>query len=559
MLPFRRTLRPVRGGLWSALAVVLAVVMAAALAGCNIQIHSQPDPSLGSDTMLVSGDTGSPTFQRVFNPFLPNKRTATNYVFEPLILQNPLDGELTPWLASKYTQPDASTIDMTIRSGVSWSDGNMMTVGDVVFTFELLKKFPALDSFGAWSSLASVETKGDHVIFHLKKPDSPAVAIIGNTLIVSERHWKDVKNPTTYEDPNPVGTGPFTVGAFAPQQYSMDRNPHYWQADKIQVEHIVLPATNTQLDLVAKGYDWAYAFISDVKGTWGKANQSNKWWFPVGGVISLVPNLTKAPFNDENLRQGISHALDRDRIAGSASEGYMEAATTVGLLLPNQKKYLDPSIPNSGLITQDKKTAIDYFQKAGYTLKGSSLVNSAGEQLSFAITTANGYSDWLRAVQEVGKQLGEVGIKVTIKAPQPAGYQAALANGDYDMAMGGTGGGDVFQAYNNLLSSTFYEPAGKQASNNFQRFKNADADRLLAAYQGTTDAADQQQSIRGLQQIMYQQLPVIGLYYGGLWGLFSTQKFTGWPSANDAYMAPQTYGVAPLAILTHLKKVKGGK
>lgn len=508
--------------------------------------------------MLVSGDTGSPTFQRVFNPYLPNKRTAANYVFEPLILQNPLNGELTPWLASKYSQPDASTIDMTIRSGVRWSDGHKMTVEDVIFTFALVKKYPALDTFGAWSNLASIEANGNHVLFHLKTPDSPAVAIIGQTLIVSKRHWEGVKNPTTYADPNPVGTGPFTVGAFAPQQYSMNRNPHYWQANKVEVKHIVLPATNTQLDLVAKGYDWGYSFISNVKGTWGRANSHNKWWFPVGGVISLIPNLTKAPFDDVNLRQGISHSLDRARIAGTASEEYMKEATTLGLLLPNQEKYLDPSTPNSGLVALDRKTALDDFQKAGYTLQGNRLVNSSGEQLSFAITTANGYSDWLRAVQEVRKQLGDMGIKVTVKTPQPAGYQSAIANGSFEMAMGGTGAGDVFQAYNNLLSSSFYVPSGKQASNNFERFKSADADRLLAEYKATVDPAKQKQIVYKLQQITYQQLPVIGLYNGGLWGLFSTQKFTGWPSANDPYMAPQTYGAAPLAILTHLKRVKGG-
>ncbi len=554
MLALKVELQPARRRLRFALAFGLAVVTAVAMTGCSIKIHSQPDPSIGADTMLVSGDTGSPTFQRVFNPYLPNKRTATNYVFEPLILQNPLNGDLTPWLASEYTQPDASTIDMTIRSGVLWSDGNKMTVDDVAFTFALLKKFPALDTFGAWSNLASVEVKDDHAIFHLKSPDSPAIGIIGQTLIVSENHWKDVKEPATFQDPDPVGTGPFMVGAFAPQQYSMDRNPQYWQVEKVEMKHLVFPATNTQLDLVAKGYDWGYAFISDVEGTWGEANSHNEWWFPAGGVISLIPNLTKPPFDDVNLRQGISHALDRTRIADTATEGYMKEATTLGLLLPNQKKFLDPSIADSGLITQDKDAALASFEKAGYTMQGNQLVNSSGEQLSFAITTANGYTDWLRAVQEVRKQLDEVGIKVTVKAPQPAGYQSAIANGDFEMAMGGTGAGDVFQAYNNLLSSNFYAPSGEQAVNNFERFESADADRLLAEYQATTDADKQKQIIYELQKITYDELPVIGLYYGGLWGLFSTQKYTGWPSEQDPYMAPQTYGVPPLSILTHLKR-----
>ncbi len=54
----------------------------------------------------------------------------------------------------------------------------------------------------------------------------------------------------------------------------MDKNPTYWQADEIAIEHLVLPATNTQLDTVTRGYDWAYSFISDVKGTWGAASRT---------------------------------------------------------------------------------------------------------------------------------------------------------------------------------------------------------------------------------------------------------------------------------------------
>ncbi|MBK0297153.1 hypothetical protein IAE22_35485, partial [Bacillus sp. S34] len=58
---------------------------------------------------------------------------------------------------------------------------------------------------------------------------------------------KDVKDPTTFRDPNPVGTGPFVLGNYTDQQYSMDKNPKYWQADKIAIKHLILPATNTMV------------------------------------------------------------------------------------------------------------------------------------------------------------------------------------------------------------------------------------------------------------------------------------------------------------------------
>ncbi|MBT1630917.1 ABC transporter substrate-binding protein [Curtobacterium flaccumfaciens pv. oortii] len=526
--------------------------MALVATGCSIQVRSEPDPTIGKDTMLINADRGNPLFDRNFNPYITNARTASKWMYEPLIEVNPLDGKRNPWLASAWSQPDAKTIDMTIRSGVEWSDGSPFSAKDVVFTFDLLKKFPAMDVKGAWQHIERIEQDGDHVVFHLKSEDVPSLTIIGQTYILGEDHWSGVKDPTTWRDPNPVGTGPFVLGNYTDQQYSMDKNPKYWQADKIAIKHLILPATNTQLDTVTRGYDWAYSFISDVKGTWGAASKTNEWWFPAGGVIGLIPNLTKAPFNDVNVRRGISLALDRDAIAETASEGNLSAAGQTGLILPNQERYLNPDIPDQGMITQDLKAAKASFAKSGYVEQGGKLVKD-GKQLSITITTANGYSDWLRAAQEVRKNLAAIGVDVTISAPQPAGYQQSINNGEFDMAMGGMGNGDVYQAFNSLLSSEFYQPVGKSTVNNYERYKNADTQKLLDEYKATTDTAKQQEILDQLQQTVYDELPVIGMYYGGLWGLFNTGKFVGWPSAKDPYMAPQNYDSAPLLIFTKLR------
>lgn len=539
-----------RGRLVAAIAGLAAVALVAT--GCSIQVRSEPDPTIGKDTMLINADRGNPLFDRNFNPYIANARTASKWMYEPLIEVNPLDGKRNPWLASAWSQPDAKTIDMTIRSGVEWSDGSPFSAKDVVFTFDLLKKFPAMDVKGAWQHIQRIEQDGDHVVFHLKSEDVPSLTIIGQTYILGEDHWGGVQDPTTWRDPNPVGTGPFVLGNYTDQQYSMDKNPKYWQADKIAIKHLILPATNTQLDTVTRGYDWAYSFISDVKGTWGAASKTNEWWFPAGGVIGLIPNLTKAPYNDVNVRRGISLALDRDAIAETASEGNLSAAGQTGLILPNQERYLNPDIPDQGMVTQDTKAALASLEKSGYTLQGGKVVKD-GKQLAITIMTANGYSDWLRAAQEVRRELTAIGIKVTIQAPQPAGYQQNINNGTFDMAMGGMGNGDVYQAFNSLLSSEFYQPVGKSTVNNYERYKNADTQELLEEYKATTDTAKQQEILDQLQQTVYDELPVIGMYYGGLWGLFNTGKFVGWPSAKDPYMAPQNYDSAPLLIFTKLR------
>ena len=543
------------------MSVMAGISIAAMLvSSCSIQIKSEPDPSIPDNTMLIAADKGSPMFEKIFNPYLFNKRIAASYIYEPLTAVNVLDGTQTPWLAEKVTLTDARTIDYTIRQGVTWSDGEKFTPEDVVFTFNLIKEYPTLDVKGAWQHIESLAIDGDHVIVHLKDDDAPAADVISLTLIVPEHIWKDVKNPDTWRDPDPVGTGPFTLGNFSSQQYTLDKNQNYWQADKVEIEHLVLPAATSELDIVTKGFDWAYSFMSNVEGTWGAANPENKNWFPPGGVISLVPNLDKAPWDNVDLRRGIALALDRDKIAAAATEEYMSKAGQTGLMLPNQASELNPNIPNDGVIAQDTDAALASLAKAGYTLVNGTMVDANSKPFTFSVTTANGYTDWLRAIQEVRKQLSAIGIDMTIKQPQPAGYQQAIQNGDYEVAMGGMGGGNIFQAYNSLLSSEFHVKVGELAPSNFERYSNPQTDALLAEYKATIDPARQLEISRQLQQIVYDQLPVIGLYYGGLWGLYNTSKFTGWPTADDPYAPPQTYDSSPLLIFTKLKLAnKGGE
>ncbi|MFB9375943.1 ABC transporter substrate-binding protein [Kineococcus gynurae] len=526
--------------------------LSAAASGCSIQIRSEPDPTIGRDTMLINADKGSPLFDRNFNPYLTTKRTASTWIYEPLILVNPLDGSRTPWLAESWDLPDARTVVLTVRAA-RWSDGRDLTAEDVAFTFDLLKRFPALDLKGAWQRLESVETDGDRVVLRLLGEDAPALSVLGQTLVLPEHLWSDVADPTSWRNPDPVGTGPFLLGNYNPQQYSMDRNPDYWRAEDVVIAHLILPATNSQLDTVTRGYDWSYSYISDVEGTWGAASPDNLWWFPPAGVIALVPNLTVAPFDDVDVRRGISLALDRAAIAASATEGYMEPAGQTGLILPNQLADLDPTIPDQGLVTQDRDAALESFGRAGFTLSGDTLLDAQGRPLEFDLLSANGYADWTRAAQEVQRQLLAVGIRVRVQLPQPAGYQAAVNNGEYQVALAGMGGGDLFAAFDNLLSSRFYAPVGQATQNNVERFRDPAVDALLDRWRASLDPAEQQQLSHALQNVVYDQLPVIGLYYGGSWGLFSDRKFVGWPSASDPYMAPQNYDQAPLGIFVRLR------
>jgi peptide/nickel transport system substrate-binding protein len=265
-------------------------------------------------------------------------------------------------------------------------------------------------------------------------------------------------------------------------------------------------------------------------------------------------NLTKAPFKSLAFRQGLSYALNRGEIATKAENGYVQAASQSGLLLPNLKKWLDTSLPAQGRIAHQQLKALKMFRQAGYKKKGSKLVGPNGKQVSFSLMTVNGFTDWLQGAQVIQQQLKQVGISVQLKTPQYAEYFSSLQNGRYDTSLGGFGGtGSPYIDYNGLLSSALTAPVGKPAASNFERWKNAQTDKLLAQFRSTTSPAKQKQAAIGLQRIMYRQVPVVTLFYGASWGEYSTKSFTGWPSAANPYAPPIPYNEAPLMVLTHLR------
>jgi len=542
-------------------ATLLAAVGSLALAACNLQVHPR-DESTGSSgstiNLLIGGDNGSPTMQRNFNPYLGTHRTSVVFMYEPLVYVNGITSKETPFLATAHQQPSASSVVFTIRSAVRWSDGQAFTPDDVIFTFNLLKRFPALDVQGIWQHIKSVSAAGDKVTVTLKTPDVPAVQIIEQTLIVPKHSWQSIKDPVTATNPNPVVTGPYVLDRFNPNQYTLKKNPNYWQADKVVADRLTFPGSNTQLDVVKNGYDWAYSFIPDVQGTWvGSKKQTNHYWFPPGGTISLFLNLTKAPFDNLDFRKGLSYALDRKTIADKAETGYVQPATQAGLLLPNQQVFLDPSLPDGGNITQDTSKALSYFSKAGFTRRGNALVDKSGHQLKLTLMVPSGYTDWLQGVQTVQQQLRQIGINVGLQTPQPPAAQQALQNGNFDVAVSAFGGSGIpHQDFSLLLDSRLGAPVGKQSNGDFAHFHDPKVNALLDQLKQTTDTKKQLAIIHQLEHVVYDQVPVVALFYGGLWGLYSTKKVTGWPSQHNPYAPLTPWTSASLLIMTKLQKAK---
>jgi peptide/nickel transport system substrate-binding protein len=536
---------------------VLATFAVASCAGANQNKALKG----GSSILTIQGDAGDPTLTENFNPFSSTQLEGTRLIYEPLEIPSSVNGSYTPFLATGYTFTNSTTLVYTLRTGVKWSDGQPFSAADVVFTFDLLKKVAALDTTGVWTQLKDVTSSGNKVTMTFKSPSVPFAATVAQVPIVPEHIWKSIANPAKYANTKPVGTGPFTLESFAPTEYTEAKNTTYWSVNTIAPTAIKFPAQSSnqstnQLDVTSGKFDWSYNFLPNVKQTYvAKDPTHNIYWFPPGGTIGLFLNLTKAAYQNVDFRQGISLALDRTTIAQKAVNGYTTAASLSGLILPNLQSFLDPSLPNSGLVEQSTTKATAAFEKAGYTMSGGKLTKG-GKQVTLKISMPANFSDWVAAATEVKTELSKVGIAVSLDEPQYAQYEQEIGSGNFDAAIGGFGGsGNPYTDFNNAFNSEYATPLNTATVNNFERFKSPAVDQDLAALASATTTAVQDQDTYKLEQMMYTQQPVILLYYGGSWGLFSTKNFTGWPSAANTYMLPTTYNDAMLVIVSHLKRI----
>src|SRR5579863_7718624 len=194
----------------AAVCVAAAALLATAASACSSNSAGSGSAS-GGGTLTIQGDVGNPTLVENFNPLSSAELGGTRLIYAPLETVSTVNGSYTPFLATGYKFTNPTTLVYAIRPGVKWSDGTAFFAADVVFTFDLLKKYPALDANGVWSQISGVAASGSNVTFTFKAPNVPFAATIAQTPIVPQHIWSKVSDPVKFTNTNPVGTGPFKL------------------------------------------------------------------------------------------------------------------------------------------------------------------------------------------------------------------------------------------------------------------------------------------------------------------------------------------------------------
>ncbi|HEY8541262.1 MAG TPA: ABC transporter substrate-binding protein, partial [Pseudothermotoga sp.] len=411
-----------------------------------------------ADLSMIISVTGA--HQRNFNPYFAGGTgyAACGFIYETLVYSNNFTGDLIPWLASSYEwSQDYKSITLNIRKGVTWSDGKSFTADDVVFTFEMLKKFPALDTQGVWKSgLETVEKIDEYTVkLNFSKLNTLIIYNIAGIYIVPKHIWEKVEDPSKFTNENPVGTGAYVLETFTDQVFTLKKRADYWQADKIKVDRIRIPAFNgnepAQLAVANGEIDWGginYPKIENIQ------NKDIKFWFPEGNPVFLFFNLERAPFKDPAFRKAVAKAVNTDELIRIGMTNYAVKANPV-VIKSGYSYLIDQNLKNKwySFNLQQAKSELEALGfKAG---KDGILVGPNGIRLSYELIVPAGWTDWIAVSQLLSQQLKKVGIELNVTPIDYGAYLTKIRQKDFDVAVSWSNyGPNPYTFFQNYLHSS---------------------------------------------------------------------------------------------------------
>jgi len=543
-----------------------AALILAAVAACT---SSSSPGSSGSSaqgpsgTLTISNEQGT-QWNCSFNPFNPGnlgEGITMGQIYEPLAFVDTLEnGKASPWLATSWTWGnDNKTLTFTIRKGVKFSDGTAMSAADVAFTFNLLKKFPALDVNSVWSVLQSVTQAGDNVVMRFKSPAVPYFYYIADQIPIVPQHiWSTISNPVSYADSNPIGTGAYTVSPCTPENITYVASKNYWQPGEPKIAKVLYPAftsndpANTYL---ATGQaQWGSQFIPNIQAFYSSKSPNNHTWFPPYANVSLIPNLTVPGLNDVAVRQAMAYAIDRNKVANIGEYGEEPGANQTDIATPTFSSWMNTTAAATYNYGYNPTKAKQILEQAGYKLGSNGIFAKNGHQLSFSVINIGGYSDWVASMSVIQSELQAVGIQITPDNLAQNDFLNRLYSGSFQLAYyAQTGGPTPYYELRQWLYSANSAPIGKNAASNWERYSNPATDKLLDDFATTTDSATQHQIVDQLQQVVLSDVPFIPITEEVAWFQYNTSSFTGWPSPQDPYALPAAYSYPDMGqVLLHL-------
>jgi len=430
-------------------------------------------------TQLRYGFTSEP---RTLDPLSPGNtadgRSILFNVFEGLVKPNP-DGTFMPAIAESWTIDPAFLIyTFTLREGVRFHDGSIVTAEDVKFSLDTA----IANEFIGLNRINEVLIYGENQIkIILNSPDPYFLPFLTVGIIQAGN---------TNRERVVIGTGPFFIESYTTQrELVLRRFDYYWQRfldppreipslEKVTIVFFAnFEAMMTSLrggNIDGANLTGAYVAQLNQRDFYAFHNNSS-------AVQVLALNNARAPFDDVRVRRAISYGIDVQEIINAAFFG--SGSHSGSPVIPGLTEYFES---NLGYVHNPQR-ALEYLAQAGFY---------GGNQISFEIAAPSNYGMHVDTAQVITNQLNRIGIQATIRLVD---WSTWLSDIHRDRNYQAT----VISIDSRVVSArSFLSRYHSENSSNFINFASEDFDRVYASMLTETDSSVRNQLYREAQKII---------------------------------------------------------
>jgi microcin C transport system substrate-binding protein len=501
------------------------------------------------------------------NPILykGNHAAGLGFLLDPL-MEASLDEPATAYchICEWVSHPDDfSSVTFKLRQGARFHDGKPITVEDVIFSLESLKKANPRYSLYYKHVSGAAETAPGEVTFTFDMKGNRELPQIVGELNILPKHWWTAKDATgrqrsvleTTLEP-PLGSGPYRIKEAVPgRSISYERVADYWAKDlphlighnnfaELRFEYFkdTTPALEAfkagQVDFFressaknwATQYDFQAVRDAQVRKREIKLRR-------VQGMQAFVFNTRREKFADPRVRQAFNLAYDFDwananlffgqytRLASYfdnselASRGLpqgleLEILNTVKSEVPPQvftQEYKNPAWGKPESLRANLGLAAKLLDEAGWQVKDGVRTNAKGQQLTAEFLLSTAGTAFERIVLPYIQNLERIGIKAQLRVVDVPQYKQRTDNFDFDAAIESFGQSE--SPGNEQRDYWGSAAASQPGSRNLIGVKSAGVDKLIDRIVAAKDRDELVAATRALDRVLLWSHYVVPNWY----------------------------------------------
>ncbi|MEE4276464.1 MAG: ABC transporter substrate-binding protein [Thermoleophilia bacterium] len=450
--------------------------------------------------------------------------------------------EPRPELATAWEVSDDGTEwTFTIREGATWHDGEPVTAGDVAFTLNYIRDNELLNLATYTDGILDAQAVDDTTV--VVTTDGPKANMLRMLVpILPEHIWSEVDGKDAagnyQNDPPIVGSGPFqTVEWVRGKFIRLEANEAYWggapKIDELIFQVYTNPDTmvaDLELGTIDGAIDVPVARFAGLQDTPGiEANEATSWSF-----IELAMNCYDSPDSkgnpvllDPQFRQAVNWAVDREKVAEVAFQGYATVGSTI--LPPYTPYHWEP--PAESAFGYDPERANEILDDAGYAdVNGDGFRETKdGEKLVLRFNATTDATMNQTAGKLIVGWMKDIGVKLdyeVVDAGTLINYQYEYTGDTY------TPNWDMFiwywtQDVDPNFIVDIYTPAQIEGWNDCL-WTDEEYTALNEQQKRTIDPAARVPLIQRMQEIFYNGAAYAVLVYPYLLEAYDTGEWEGW-------------------------------